>query len=693
MYLNFPKYWNITLRIILFSFIYTITIPSLQAQQKKIDSLLQIINSNSIKETSSVNDTVYINSLIELGKSYRYVNSDTVIVIATKTLDLSIESEYNSGIIDSYYLHANFYSDNGKSESAIRNYRKALSFITDKQYRNKELELLNSLASEYIYLGDYSKALSGYLKGIDLASEVDNKKLLSMMNENIASLYSSQKEYEQALEFYDKVTAINAKIGDELFSAETYSNIAQIYSKSKRFDYAMFNVNKAISIFEKNKKLNWLSHSYRVKGEIYLDQENYKWAVYWFKQSEQIHEKIDSERLKINLFNGISKAYYGLKDDHLAMKYANKGYTIASTLNSIQGQKECANTLYLIHKRNNDFSISLYYHEIHKTLSDSLTRNDNKKGLSLLKAKTDYQKEKELLIETNEKALAKQRKIIYLSLVALLILGVIIFIVIRSQRIQKRLNKKLNLKTNLIRKRESELKELNKTKNKLFSIIGHDLRGPIGALQELLRLFSLGEIKKDELISFVPKLKSDVDNVLFTLNNLLYWGQSQMNGSSTKPKTFSITNLINRNMKLLSEMANNKSIQIRNHIAEHSMVFADQNQIDIVVRNLISNAIKFTPENGLISIYGIEKEEYWEIQIQDTGVGISKDIQDKIFLNSATVTTYGTNHEKGTGLGLSLCKEMIEKNNGKIWVNSDIHIGATFSFTILKGKVINKVAS
>ena len=693
MCLYFAKnIFDLTFKKVLLGLLYIVLIPTILSQQNKIDSLSNVIQQTKLEQGFTELDSTYINTLIKLGKSYRFVDSDSLKSIAKKVLELSKSSSFNYGIIESYSLYGDFYSDKGKSGIAIDNYEKALNFIQIEQNKNQKLDILNSLASEYGYLGDYSKALRGYLEGIDLATEVNNKSLLSIMNENIANLYTSQRDFKQALEFYEKVIAINKEIGNEIFAAETFSNIASTYSEMKKFDYAMFNVNKSISTFEKHQILDWLAYAYEVKGSIYLKQRKHKWALYWFEQSNLIHNKIDDERGKIDMLNGISKTYLGLEKDSLAMVYANKSFAVAKNISSLEGQKECSNTLYKICKRKKDFSNALFYHELHKKLSDSLTRDDNKKSLSLLKAKTNYEKQKELLIEKNDKALAKQRVIIYSSLAILSILGVIIFIVIRSQKVQKRLNKKLRHKTILIQKREIELNEINKTKNKLFSIIGHDLRGPIGALQELLRLFSDGDIKKNELNSFIPKLRADVDNVFFTLNNLLSWGQSQINGSSTKPKNFTISKLVKRNIDLLSEMANNKSIKMINHIEDGPIAWADLNQIDIVIRNLLSNALKFTPENGLISISLVENNNSWEIQIKDSGVGMTQDMQSKIFADYSNITTYGTNNEKGTGLGLSLCKEMVEKNNGEIWVDSKINKGSIFYFTIPKEKSSYKKA-
>jgi len=199
-----------------------------------------------------------------------------------------------------------------------------------------------------------------------------------------------------------------------------------------------------------------------------------------------------------------------------------------------------------------------------------------------------------------------------------------------------------------------------------------------------LNLFSTGQIDKNDLIKYIPKLKGDVDHIFFTLNNLLTWGVAQMNGTVTRPKVISVKRLVNNNINFLSEMAAGKSLKMIDHLPDSPMILADEDQIDIVIRNLISNSIKFTPENGLITVEAQEENDYWVFMVRDTGVGMSEEIQKKIFNNKDNMTTYGTNNEKGTGLGLSLCKEMVEKNGGEIWVKSEPNKGSTFFFKLPK---------
>ena len=193
-------------------------------------------------------------------------------------------------------------------------------------------------------------------------------------------------------------------------------------------------------------------------------------------------------------------------------------------------------------------------------------------------------------------------------------------------------------------------------------------------------------MSKDEFLSFVPKLKTDIDHISFTLNNLLSWGQTQMNGSITKPGITALETIVGDNIALLSEIASSKSIKLINRLEHHTLTWSDADQMDIVIRNLISNALKFTPEKGMVTIGATEKPNQWEIYVRDNGIGMNEETMGKIFNRNSSHTTYGTNDEKGTGLGLSLCKEMVEKNNGIIWVKSAPGKGSSFYFTIPKAK-------
>ncbi|WP_298485556.1 tetratricopeptide repeat-containing sensor histidine kinase [uncultured Maribacter sp.] len=656
------------------------------AQQTVRDSLEKVINAAKLKSDFNTKDTLYISLLNKLGNELRYYNTDSLLQISKTALKYSNEANYNSGKINSLIAIGIYYSDQGAHKKGIEYFKKALHVSKEIEDSKKIIRSQNNLSGEYTYLGDYAMALSGYLEAEELATTTANKKMLSIINENIANLYISQKDYTQGLFFFKKVKKINEELKNPIFSAETMSNMASAYADMGELEYAMFNINQSVAIFEKKKIMDWLAYAYEIKGKIYLKQNKYKWALYWYKQSEMLHKSLQDVRGKISLLNGMSEAYLGQKKDSISQVYAQNAFKLSNQLQFKEGIQECAKVLYKINKNKKDYAQALTYHELFQKISDTLSRNENQTSLTMLKTKIEHERQKEELILSSEKAIAKQKNYVYYALSILLIFVVISFIIKRNEKIQKKLNLELNTKKKDLEKKEINLREINSTKDKLFSIIGHDLRGPIGAFQGLLKLFKDGEIGQEDFLGFVPKLKSDIDHISFTLNNLLSWGQSQMNGAVLKPSEVCLENLVSENINLLSETAHAKSINLINQLPPKTYSWADKNQIDIVIRNLISNALKFTPEKGTITIGSMQKRNAWEIFVKDTGVGMSVNMQETIFNKNSNITTYGTNNEKGTGLGLSLCKEMVEKNGGKIWVTSTLGKGSCFYFTVPKTK-------
>lgn len=682
---------NVTADILTFSCLMALLIfavPDLYAlPANRSDSRIELeadIRQMESQPGFTAKDTAYINRINDLAKELRYYQADSLLQLSRKALKLSRKAGYSKGAACANLNLGIYYSDKGNFEKAIASYKKALELIGPSEDKQLRLRIMHNLSHEYSYKNDYSSALNGYLEALELAESQGDILMLSIINESIATLYSDQKDYEEALFYYKKVKRWNDSLGNEISSAESMSNLASMYADMGQLDYAMFNVNQSIDIFEKNRTLDWLAYAYAIKGKVYLKKSNYKWAFYWYNQSEMLHEQLDDDRSRIELYNGLAEAHFGMGNDSLSMVYANSAYGISQKIHFMQGTRDCAQTLYRIYRNQEDYATALVYHELFQQLSDSISHNANQQSLMLQKTKASYEDQKEALIAQNEKALAQQKRYIRIGWGMLLIAIVVIYLINRSSKLQKRLAQELSAKQEFLEKRKAELQANNETKTKLFSIIGHDLRGPIGALQGLLQMFKDGEVDKEEFTSFIPKLRTDVDHIYFTLNNLLSWGNSQLNGSVTKPAAVTLSGIVHENMNLLSDLAEKKSIRVVSEITDNVVVWSDPNQIDIVVRNLISNALKFTPENGMITIQGREKETHWEISIRDTGVGMDRITLERLFQEKTNHSTYGTNNEKGTGLGLSLCKEMVENNKGNIWVESVLRKGSTFCFTLPK---------
>lgn len=231
---------------------------------------------------------------------------------------------------------------------------------------------------------------------------------------------------------------------------------------------------------------------------------------------------------------------------------------------------------------------------------------------------------------------------------------------------------------------EQKLKEINATKDKLFSIIGHDLRGPIGGLKTLTEIllsdFDLSDTKK--IRDILKVIQTSANSTYDLLENLLTWAKSQQNDIKFAPQEIHLNPMVTQTVELFSELSKNKEVIISSDISESTYVFADKNMLMTVLRNLISNAIKFSSKGELIQIFSEKRDDAFIITVKDQGTGIKEEDKSKIFTKTEHFTAYGTNGEKGTGLGLMLCLDFIEKHGGKIWVDSELGKGSAFSFTL-----------
>ncbi|HEX4956831.1 MAG TPA: ATP-binding protein [Lacibacter sp.] len=244
-------------------------------------------------------------------------------------------------------------------------------------------------------------------------------------------------------------------------------------------------------------------------------------------------------------------------------------------------------------------------------------------------------------------------------------------------------NEELNNYNLEIEQQKEELNELNNIKSKMFSIISHDLRLPIYGLRNLFKSIHENDLPADEIKVLLPEVVKDLNNTTELMENLLQWAKSQMKGELLTPDVLNMTDIVNGLFRALGVQAKNKNIQLQLKNSEVVYAFADKGMMETVIRNLISNAIKFTPPHGNISIHLQEVEEMIEVNITDNGIGMDEEVMNKLFGNDY-FSTNGTSNETGTGLGLMICRDFVQKNGGEISVSSRPGAGTTFTFTVPK---------
>jgi two-component system, sensor histidine kinase and response regulator len=236
-------------------------------------------------------------------------------------------------------------------------------------------------------------------------------------------------------------------------------------------------------------------------------------------------------------------------------------------------------------------------------------------------------------------------------------------------------------KARQLEKKTEELTELNAVKNKLFSVISHDLKAPLYALRNLFRSVQQYDVPAEDIKLFIPEVVKDLNYTTSLMENLLIWVKSQMQINTMQPQILEVGALVKESMDLLRLQAHTKNISIECQKEAPVFIYADKDMISLVIRNLLSNAVKFTPDLGVISITITEARRMVEISVTDSGVGMDDETVKKLFSNNF-FTTKGTANETGTGLGLMLCKDFLNKNGGTLKVSSQPGKGSTFSFTL-----------
>jgi signal transduction histidine kinase len=267
------------------------------------------------------------------------------------------------------------------------------------------------------------------------------------------------------------------------------------------------------------------------------------------------------------------------------------------------------------------------------------------------------------------------------ALILLIVISVTIFIVFRISGI---IGAQVLRAEQELKESEKQLQQLNADKNLFISILSHDMRSPFTVIlgySELL-LENIRKIDINEIENFANNINTAAQNTYNLLEDILMWARTQQGRIPFKPQKLSFADICRNILEILDQKADSKNITINLNAPEGTNIFADVDMLKTIMRNLVSNAIKFTNKNGTINISAVENSENVTISVTDTGIGIEPGSLTKLFDISQNHTTRDLSGEKGTGLGLVLCKEFIEKHGGKIWVESEQGKGSEFKFTM-----------
>lgn len=626
-------------RVIFYCFVVLILLTDITVgQDRRIsDSLICILNNNN-NLTSEQKLEIYK----QIG--YHHTFPDSAIFFSNQLIDLANKSNDTKYLFNGYKNKAYAYVFKGELDTAITLFFKCASIAS------RDLKEKYWLATSYIGLGDSYSRLKNYKnstyyfnKAIEILKNENDTFLLANAFFNSASNYLYSENMDTALQFFEEAGRLFRMINYELGMAYTLGNIGQVYVSQGKLEKAEKNLTEAIKILTDFNDPLSVSYYYLSLGSMYRKQKKYQTAI-----------SCAAKAYEISLHTGM-KPY--IKD---ACRYMADFYSQVG-----------------------DYKSAYKYQTLSYSYSDSLADAENRNRIADLRTEFEVaikQREVDYLVRKRK----SQNIIQYTLIVSVLLSSTLMIFLYRNYRKKKALNRILQEQKEELLAQQEQLEELNNTKDRFFSILSHDLRGPIasiGTFPEILVQY-INEEEKENMSDLLVMVQESVKKVSSLLDNLLEWALTQQGSFPNSPEKINLKLLVKEIKTVFITMAGLKEIKLTNRIAEDIFVIADKNSLMTILRNLISNAIKFTKKGGKIVISACADAHFAVISVKDNGIGMPKEKIESIFSFSEKKSTWGTNREKGFGIGLTLVHEFVKMNNGRIEVESEPGEGTTFKVYI-----------
>lgn len=576
-----------------------------------------------------------------------------------------------------------------------RSSRQALYFAIEGKgiadrigYKRGSIYMLESISWMHYRNNDLLNALEAAQATLKIAKEIGEKPAVAKCLIGIAAIFFEEKKFDLAILHFKEAAKIGEAVGNMSTYGRSMNNIGFCFVHMNEYDSATHYSELSYAAAKEIGDPYIEGFALRNFGEIAVAKKEYATAIHHYQHGLTLAESSNNNYLKISLLYRLGGVYNAQQNPTEAITVLKEAINIGE----IHGYKdELERSLKLVAESYvllKDFESAYQYQSRFVKLHDSLESHKKEEQLGVAQAKFDSElKQTQIEVLTRDAALQqgaynRQRLLTYVSIgFASLLLFFLSMLWYNNKRLYAA-KKSVDAMNREIKQQAELLRDTNATKDKLFSIISHDLRSPIGGLKSLMELISRHGLTQEEFVRVSQSLRKNIDSVYDDLDNLLQWAQTQLNGMKLNREHFSFDRLAKDKMHLFHEVASSKGILMENAVEDDFQVYADKNQMGLVLRNLIANAVKFSSIGGTIRVSASRDREQVNIEVSDRGVGMSTVDLENLFQKDTHFTRRGTQNEKGMGLGLILTKEFVEANGGSINVRSELGKGTTFSIRL-----------
>ncbi|MES2447952.1 MAG: tetratricopeptide repeat-containing sensor histidine kinase [Bacteroidota bacterium] len=685
-------------------FFFTLLLGNFSAigQTTKVDELLGQLNKNNT-------DSVQISIMRKLSIAYSAVDPIKKFYYSNQYRLLAEKNGIDS-VVASAFL------DMGISHGIRSNLDSALHYFNLGLKKSQETNYTNGIARSYANIGyafdrleRKKEAVKSYEASLKLYRNLNHKKGISQNIINLGSIYFDLGEYKTAHNYFIQVLEhVKENPTDEIGLGNALFSLGNSNLKLGNIKPSLTFYQKSLALREKIGDLSGIALSNWGIGQIFLKKEEYQKAIKQLNVALKANQTLKNPYQECVILMTLSETYLALKDYKKAESIGELALTRANDSNAKGLTSKALKLLVEISTAQNKFEEALKLQSDYIKVKDSLDHNHTKESV-IINDLNRVNSDNKNLVRDNKNIVEKNADyVIAISIITALLIIVAVLLILYYERNEEKktnnillkkqkqeiaevneelsaLNEELITQMNIVSSQNIELEKLNTVKNKFFSIVSHDLRSPLYNLKSLFELYRQGDLNAQELNDLLLKLEETIYNTSGFLDNLLEWSKNQLDGIHIKPSNFSLYQLVTENLNLAESQFKSKSLIIENNINNHIVLFADPNMINIVIRNLLANAIKFCNVGDKITFNAEVNEPNVVFTIIDTGTGIAKERIDKLFKLSHQTST-GTSGERGYQLGLVLCKDMISQNSGKIWLESELGVGTKFYVSLPKAK-------
>ncbi len=670
--------------------ILLLIVPSSARSQSPLDSLADVL-----KTTTS--DSVRFEVLISLSQEAEYTDLAKSRDYARQGMDLAerlgawakgklyfrmafletLEGDYAEALQYDLWC-ANIYRLAGDSSNLARAYG---DIGTD--YRD-----MGEYADAYLYLAHSFRTAHNASRPTK-----NDSLIMAIAIHNMGTVFTALEQFDLAYQHLAASEKMSQAIRDKEGSVYSRFEMGDLYCKKGDYEQSEKHLLEA-SLLSKEMKIAFLLPRVRLHlAKLYYHKQDYPRSLAYY-DSVRRDQTIRNNRFtqaECDLGSGKVMARLGRYDE--AFQLISQSLSAAHKLHARNLALSNYEALATLHEARKDFEKALAYRHQYEDLRDSVF---SKSALGkLFQEQVRFQTmTKDLEIEAlnqvqlqHESEIRKQELIQNILVVVAVLSMFLLYTVYRSGRRRKRIHRLLLDHQEEIKRRSLELEQLNQVKDKFFSIISHDLRSPMNALGGSLDLLNKQKMSPPEFIALAQSLNIQFNHTRTLINNLLDWTLLQMDKLNVQHEPVNLADITDESFEALRNLYP-KNIQLDNRIDRSLVGIGDRNILNLVLRNLILNAIKFTESGGRIWVEAAARGPELIVSVSDNGIGIKPEVQDFLFTKTTSYTSRGTANEKGTGLGLILCREFVEKNGGRIWFESKLGEGSTFYFTLPKATVL-----